>query len=152
MRYVLVTLVSLAMALQVAIAKEITLDQVQLHQDSPIHLILKEVLNDGDSITHATNNLYVITFNNSKDGYYVSVTLCKTKMLPNVKHYIGYQNLNNNIIVYRGNDVIPEFQRSILSKLKFRLDLSIPKVDGTISWLYYVRKNAFWKLSFNDNW
>lgn len=152
MRYIIPILITLAISVQVVIAKEITLDSVRLNKDNPIYVILNDVIHDADSVLHTTNNMYAVTFSNRDEGYYVGVSLCKNNMLSNYQKYIGYQSFDSNIIVYAGEDRVSEFDSTNLPPKQFLLDKSAPKPDGVISWIYYVREDKVWKIAFDYQW
>jgi hypothetical protein len=153
MKHFIVILLSILCS-QYLFAKGIMLDNVQIPKDSPINHIIEEVIYQSDSISSSNNKLYDIVFTDDGEGFFVSVSLCKSNIIADADNYIGYIQTGNSTFVLRGDKNVHRFAREAKRKSRFKVESLADGlvVDGVIEWLFYIKGNNYTKLRFSDSW
>lgn len=131
-------------------AKSIVLEELNFSKMPTLEKIINIVGAEGDSIVKG-EKIYVMSLREYRGGLYLNIELLKGVKLPNVSNYIGFYKMNNNLFFIRSHSDIGPIIRTGSNK-RFTLDLSPPKVDGGIRWIYFTIKNEVYPLKFNSNW
>ena len=132
------------------VAKNITLNKLDISKNHSLENVIKMVSTEGDTIVSG-KKFFIVSLQEYRKGLYLSIELIEGKSLPNVSDYIGFLCVNNNLFFIRSSTNIDSIIKTDYKK-QFAINLSPPKIDGLIIWNYFIIDNKIYQLEFKSNW
>ena len=78
------------------VAKNITLNKLDISKNHSLENVIKMVSTEGDTIVSG-KKFFIVSLQKYRKGLYLSIELIEGKSLPNVSDYIGFLCVDNNL-------------------------------------------------------